>query len=71
MDDRTKFYLSDEQILRLGRLAEAEGVTMNEIVSRALDAYCDNEFPGPGPALAATFGVNPDAAVPGRDEWER
>lgn len=44
---------------------------MTEIVSRALDAYCDDEYPDPGPALAAAFGVNPDAAAPSRDEWER
>ena len=44
---------------------------MTEIVSRALDAYGDNEYPDPGPALAAAFGVNPYAAAPSRDEWER
>lgn len=71
MDAGTQVCLSDEQIRRLGRLAEAEGATMTEIVSRALDAYCDDEYPDPGPALAAAFGVNPDAAAPSRDEWER
>jgi hypothetical protein len=51
-------------------LAEAEGVTMAEIIRRALDGYLD-EQPDPRVALAATYGAAPDAEVPGRGEWDR
>jgi hypothetical protein len=68
---RTQIYLTEEQRRRLDALAEAEGVTMAEIVRRALDAYLDEESPDPRPALAATFGADPRAAAPSRDEWDR
>ncbi|HUU61377.1 MAG TPA: CopG family transcriptional regulator [Acidimicrobiia bacterium] len=68
---RTQVYLTEEQRRRIDALAEAEGVTMAEIVRRALDAYLDGESPDPRLALAATFGVDPGAAAPGRDEWDR
>jgi hypothetical protein len=68
---RTQVYLTAEQRGRIDALAAAEGVTMAEVVRRALDAYLRGEFPDPEPALAATFGALPDAGVPGRDEWER
>jgi len=68
---RTQVYLTEEQRRRLDALAEAEGVTMAEIVRRALDAYLDEESPDPRPALAATFGADPRAAAPSRDEWDR
>ncbi|MGH8935010.1 MAG: CopG family transcriptional regulator [Acidimicrobiia bacterium] len=67
---RTQVYLTHEQRKRLDALAEAEGVTMAEIVRRALDAYLDEEAPDPELVLAATFGAAPDAAVPSRDEWD-
>ncbi len=68
---RTQVYLTDEQRQRIDALAKAEGVTMAEIVRRALDAYFTNKDPDPELALAATFGAEPDASVPSRDEWER
>ena len=68
---RTQVYLTEAQRGRLDALAEAEGVTMAEIVRRALDAYLDEESPDPQPALAATFGADPRAAAPSRDEWAR
>ena len=68
---RTQIYLTEEQRQRIDALAEAEGVTMAEVVRRALDAYLEEESPDPRPALAATFGAEPALIVPGRDEWDR
>ncbi len=70
MSTRTQVYLTDQQRQRIDELAESEGVTMAEIIRRALDGYL-NEHPDPRAALAATFGAAPDAAVPSRDEWDR
>jgi len=44
---------------------------MAEIVRRALDAYLNDQHPDPLVALAATFGADPEATVPSRDEWDR
>jgi predicted DNA-binding protein len=68
---RTQVYLTEEQRRRIDAIAEAEGVTMAEVIRRALDSYLEDEAPDPGVALAATFGAAPEAAVPGRDEWDR
>ncbi len=68
---RTQVYLTEEQRQRIDALAEAEGVTMAEIIRRALDLYLEDESPDPERALAATFGAAPDATVPSRDEWDR
>ncbi len=68
---RTQVYLTEEQRQRIDALAEAEGVTMAEIIRRALDSYFEDETPDPELALVATFGAAPDARVPSRDEWER
>jgi hypothetical protein len=67
---RTQVYLSDEQRRRIDEIAAAEGVTMAEVVRRALDRYLGAET-DPAPALAATFGAAPDATGPSRDEWDR
>jgi len=66
---RTQVYLSPDQRRRIDALAAAEGVTMAEIVRRALDEYLAAH--GPREALASTFGAVPDITVPGRDEWDR
>lgn len=68
---RTQVYLTAEQRRRIDELAEAEGVTIAEIIRRALDAFLEEEVPDPAPALSATFGAIPDLAVPSRDEWDR
>jgi metal-responsive CopG/Arc/MetJ family transcriptional regulator len=68
---RTQVYLTDELRRRIDQLSAAEGVTMAEIVRRALDAYLEEAGRDPRPALAATFGAAPDIAAPDRDEWER
>jgi hypothetical protein len=67
---RTQVYLTDEQRARIDRAAAAEGVTMAEVIRRALDDYLDAE-PEAAAVLAATFGAAPDADVPSRDSWRR
>ena len=68
---RTQVYLTEEQRQRIDALAEAKGVTMAEIIRRALDLYLEDETPDPELALTATFGAAPQAAVPSRNEWDR
>lgn len=70
MSTRTQVYLTDEQRKRVDELAASEGVTMAEIIRRALDGYLEDQ-PDPRAVLAATFGAVPDAAVPSRDDWDR
>jgi predicted DNA-binding protein len=67
---RTQVYLSTEQRRRVDALADAEGVTMAEVIRRALDAYLPDEVDPVG-ALVATFGALPDVAAPSRGEWDR
>ncbi|MGH8925717.1 MAG: CopG family transcriptional regulator [Acidimicrobiia bacterium] len=66
---RTQVYLTDEQRQRIDALTKSKGVTMAEIIRRALDFYLEGESPDPAVGLAATFGADPDATVPSRDEW--
>jgi len=68
---RTQVYLTEEQRRRIDAFAAAEGVTMAEVVRRALDWFLESEAPDPQVALDATFGADPGASVPGRDEWDR
>ena len=67
---RTQIYLTDEQRRRIDQTAAAEGLSMAEIVRRALDAYLDHD-PDAAPALSRTFGAQPDADTPSRDGWSR
>jgi predicted DNA-binding protein len=65
---RTQIYLTEEQRQRIDEIVATDGVTLAEVVRRALDAYLGNER-DPTTALAATFGADPDAVAPSRDEW--
>lgn len=67
---RTQIYLTAEQRRRIDQVSSAEGVTMAEVVRRAVDAYLDRTA-GTDQVLAATFGADPDATVPSRDDWRR
>ena len=67
---RTQVYLTDEQRERIDRVAAAEGVSMAQVIRRAVDEYLDDR-PDPEAALAATFGAAPDAIAPSRDTWSR
>ena len=68
---RTQIYLSEEQRRRIDELTASRGVTLAEVVRRALDDYLDVEVPDAAPILAATFGAAPAVAPPSRDEWDR
>lgn len=63
--------MSDEQRRRIDEVSRAEGVTLAEIVRRALDAYLDREDVDPRGVLAATFGADPVADYPDRNDWNR
>jgi predicted DNA-binding protein len=65
---RTQIYLTDDQRRRIDRLAVAEGLTMAEVMRRAVDEYLDDQ-PDVEVALRATFGAAPDADAPSRDDW--
>jgi hypothetical protein len=54
----------------IDEIAQAEGVTLAEVVRRALDAYLRAERDAAA-ALASTFGADPEAVMPSRDEWDR
>lgn len=43
---------------------------MAEVIRRAIDTYLGEET-DPSMALAATFGAEPVAEVPSRDDWRR
>lgn len=67
---RTQVYLSEEQRRRIDVVAEAEGLTMAEVIRRAVDEYLDHDVDTDG-ALLATFGSMPTATAPSRDVWSR
>lgn len=67
---RTQIYLTAAQRTRIDRVSAAEGISMAEVIRRALDQYLGDE-PDASEALRATFGVAPDAAAPSRDAWPR
>lgn len=63
-------YLTEWQRSRIDRAAQAEGITMAEVVRRAIDEYLGDEQDATE-ALVATFGASPDAYAPSRDTWRR
>lgn len=67
---RTQVYLTEEQRRMIDEVAKAEGVTLAEVVRRALDSYLDAERDA-ALTLASTFGSDRDARAPSRDEWDR
>ena len=67
---RTQIYLTDAQRQRIDEIARAEGLTMAEVIRRALDAYLGREI-DVAAALSGTFGADPGAQAPDRGEWER
>lgn len=70
MSTRTQIYLTDDQRRRIDELAASQGVTMAEIIRRAVGGYLDDQA-DPEPALSATFASGPDFSVPARGEWGR
>jgi Ribbon-helix-helix protein, copG family len=68
---RTQVYLTDAQRHRIDEITQSEGVTLAEVVRRALDAYLPASNVDVTTALRSTFGADPGISVPGRDEWDR
>jgi len=67
---RTQIYLTDEQRELIDRIAQSEGLTLAEVVHRAIDAYLSVEV-DPTTALEATFGAAPEIVMPSRDDRGR
>ena len=67
---RTQVYFTVEQRDRIDRAAAAQGVTMAEVIRRAVDEYLDHDTDA-ADALTSTFGAAPEAEVPSRDGWQR
>lgn len=68
---RTQVYLTADQRRRIDEVARTEGLTLAEVVRRAVDAYLADTYVDVDTALAATFGADPHAAAPDRSEWDR
>ena len=75
---RITIELDDELLRRATRKAAETGTTLSVLVERALRAHLDSRSEISGrpdsdvqATLAATFGSAPEAAFPGRDEWDR
>jgi len=67
---RTQVYLTEDQRRMIDEISKSEGVTLAEVVRRALDSYLDTERDA-AVVLTSTFGADPDARSPSRDEWNR
>lgn len=67
---RTQVYLTEEQRRRIDQAAAVEGVTMAEVIRRAVDDYLGDEADATS-ALASTFGADVAAVTPSRDGWRR
>lgn len=52
-------------------MAAREGITLAEVVRRALDNYLEGLVVDPADILRATFGADTAMAPPSRDEWDR
>ncbi|MGH9222307.1 MAG: CopG family transcriptional regulator [Acidimicrobiales bacterium] len=63
-------YLTEDQRRRIDEIARTEGVTLAEVVRRALDVYLSAERDAVAD-LASTFGADPAVGAPNRDEWGR
>jgi ribbon-helix-helix CopG family protein len=68
---RTQVYLTAEQRRRIDEVMDASGESLAEIVRKALDQYLAEQSENAAAALAGTFGVDPEAKAPDRDEWNR
>ena len=68
---RTQIYLTEQQRAWIDEMTRAEGVTLAEVIRRALDEYFDRRDLRAGPALDSTFGADPEIGAPSRDEWAR
>lgn len=68
---RTQVYFTEDQRRRIDHVARARGLTLAEVVRRAVDAYLTVEHADADAALTSTFGADPRIRNPNRDEWDR
>lgn len=69
---RTQIYLTDEQRRILAKRARTEGVSVAEMIRRAVDEFIIRDRrPDAALALERTLGALPTLSVPGRAEWAR
>ena len=70
---RTQIYLSEEQRRLLDRAAKREGISVAEVIRRAVDEYLGppGRRPDARAVLARTAGALPYLDVPSRAEWDR
>lgn len=66
---RTQVYLTAEQRRRVDEIAARNETTMAAVIRTALDRYLRDGDADVGSVLAQTFGVDPAASAPDRDEW--
>lgn len=70
--NRTQIYLTDEQQRGLKSAAKRRGISMAELIRRAVDTLLRRELEGaPEDALERTLGALPGLEAPSRDEWNR
>lgn len=67
---RTQIYLPSDMRERIDRVARMRGIPMAEVVREAVDRYLV-DIPDVDDALERSFGADPTAASPSRDEWRR
>lgn len=68
---RTQVYLTEEQRRRIDELTARDGVSLAEVIRRALDEFLAKSGADPRESLDATFGADPTAKPPSRDQWTR
>ncbi len=63
--------MTGQQRADIDAVATREGITLAEVVRRALDNYLEGLVVDPADILRATFGADTAMAPPSRDEWDR
>lgn len=66
---RTQIYLRSSQRRRLDEIAGSRGSSLASVVREAVELYIAQAPIDPTAALESTFGAEPDAQFPERDEW--
>lgn len=61
-------YLTAEQRQRLDVLTKATGLTLAQVIRRALDEYLATQHADVDAALAETYGADTEAMTPSRDD---
>ena len=69
---RTQIYLTQEQRRKLDARRKTEGKTLAAVIRDAVDSYLSRpDLRTIKAILDATYGIDPEFAVPPRAEWAR